>query len=214
MSRAVPESSPACPGSPRNRSETTQRQLRVSGGMSPGFLPVAIQASGTAPMPRPFLGLSWPLLFAIPMLDAQHASDMQGVPSASPAGPRTRSYAIDADHHTTGIGGDMPFRRTSRKGTRTRLSRSVQYGLMSRYSTRLVRATISANHCRLMVVVRCWGGHAAEFKAPGGRLRPTDAEGPRAHSRSAPGHCGGLQRSQPPIRAGPVVWRNPPGTRP
>ena len=77
----------------------TQRQLRVNAGLSPRFLPVAIQASGPAPMPQPFLGLAWPLLFAIPMLDAQHASDMQGVPSASPAGPRTRRYAIDADRH-------------------------------------------------------------------------------------------------------------------
>ena len=213
MSRAVPESSPACP---RNCSETTQQQLRVSGGPSPGFPALAIQASGTAPILWPFLGLSWPLLFVIPMHDGQHASDMQDVPSARRP-DRGLGVARSIRTVTTEMGGgDIPFRRTSRNGTRTRLSRSVKYGLMPRYSTRLVRATISANHCRLMVVAiaRCWGGYAAEFKAAGDRLRPNASEGPRAHSRSGPGHCGGLQRSQPPARAGPVAWRNPPGTRP
>lgn len=47
----------------------------------------------------------------------------------------------------------MPFRRTSLNGTRTRFSRFVQYGLISRYSTRLRPATIFANHFRSRVVV-------------------------------------------------------------
>jgi len=54
---------------------------------------------------------------------------------------------------STGTGGFMPFRKTSLNGTRTRFSRFVQYGLISRYSIRLRPATILANHSRSSVVM-------------------------------------------------------------
>ena len=54
---------------------------------------------------------------------------------------------------TTGIGGDIPLRSTNLNGVETFLRRLVQYGLISRYSTRLVPATICASHSRSIVVV-------------------------------------------------------------
>jgi len=47
----------------------------------------------------------------------------------------------------------MPFLSTKRNGTVTARSRLVQEGLISRYSTRFVLATISAKNCRFRTVV-------------------------------------------------------------
>jgi hypothetical protein len=47
----------------------------------------------------------------------------------------------------------MPLRRTNLNGVLTLLNRDVQYGLISRYSTRFQPSTISAKGSRFSVVV-------------------------------------------------------------
>jgi hypothetical protein len=71
---------------------------------------------------------------------------------------------------TTGMGGDIPLRSTSLNGVRTLRRRLVQYGLISRYSTRLVPATIFANHSRFNVVVMTSNGCSLGRQAYNGRL--------------------------------------------
>src|ERR1700730_6957525 len=79
---------------------------------------------------------------------------------------------------TSGIGGVIPLIRRSSNGTVTLVRLLVQYRLIWRYSIFFVPATISASHCRFMVVVI--RSNCISFDP----LPWTVNHGPRAHSLS------------------------------
>jgi hypothetical protein len=85
------------------------------------------------------------------------------------------------------------------------ISNSTDFVELKRRVTKLNRPRIPPDLATVMLL---------EMSAPEDRPRPNDPVGPQAHSLFALGHSEGLQRSQPPARAGLVAWRNPPRTRP